>query len=170
MQQDLLLKCKPLVDYWKASVVHDNAAYNLSVNLDTFLLAVDNAIMDNRSLPLVHPGFAFQEEVLLYNHCLNQLQHDIWQSSLCQKICSLVVRLKVLSLTKTVSVPRCACPVGTTGTKSAYGLYTKYWSSSSTETITTVWGGGGALLKMLGGCPTVLIPYLQLNKLVFNLF
>ena len=64
MQQDLLLKCKPLVDYWKASVVHDNAAYNLSVNLDTFLLAVDNAIMDHR---MMHHEVSYQGAGHLYH-------------------------------------------------------------------------------------------------------
>jgi hypothetical protein len=47
VQQDLLLKCKLLVDWLKASVVHDNTAYALSVQVDTDLLAVDNALMDH---------------------------------------------------------------------------------------------------------------------------
>ena len=46
-QQDLLLQCKPLVDWLKASVVHDGTSYVLSVNPDTALLAVDNALMDH---------------------------------------------------------------------------------------------------------------------------
>jgi hypothetical protein len=48
VQQDLLLECKPLVDWLKASVVYENATYVLSVIPDTVLLAVDNALMDHR--------------------------------------------------------------------------------------------------------------------------
>ena len=49
-QQDLLLQCKPLVDWLKAAVVHDGTSYVLSVNLDTALIAVDNALMDHRMM------------------------------------------------------------------------------------------------------------------------
>ena len=48
VQQDLLLEFKPLVDWLEVSVVHDNAAYVLSVNPDTLLLAVDNVLIDHR--------------------------------------------------------------------------------------------------------------------------
>ena len=40
VQQDLLLECKPLVDWLKASVVYENATYVLSVIPDTVLPAV----------------------------------------------------------------------------------------------------------------------------------
>ena len=49
-QQNLLLQCKPLVDWLKAAVVHDGTSYVLSVNPDTALLAVDNALMDHRMM------------------------------------------------------------------------------------------------------------------------
>ena len=55
VQQDLLLECKHLVDWLKASVVNENATYVLSVILDTVLLAVDNALMDHRMV--LHPVF-----------------------------------------------------------------------------------------------------------------
>ena len=48
VQQDLLLQCKLLVDWLKASVVHDGTSYAIGVNPDTALLAVDNALMDHR--------------------------------------------------------------------------------------------------------------------------
>ena len=50
VQQDLLLKCKPLVDWLKAAVVHEGTSYVLSVNPDTALLAVDNTLMDHRMM------------------------------------------------------------------------------------------------------------------------
>ena len=50
VQQDLLLECKPLVDWLKASVVYENTSYILSVIPDTVLLAVDNALMDHRMM------------------------------------------------------------------------------------------------------------------------
>ena len=50
VQQDLLLQCKPLVDWLKASVVHDGTSYALGVNPDSALLAVDNALMDHRMM------------------------------------------------------------------------------------------------------------------------
>ena len=50
VQQDLLLECKPLVDWLKTSVVYENATYVLSVIPDTVLLAVDNALMDHRMM------------------------------------------------------------------------------------------------------------------------
>ena len=50
VQQDLLLECKPLVDWLKASVVYENATYVLSIIPDTVLLAVDNALMDHRMM------------------------------------------------------------------------------------------------------------------------
>ena len=50
MQQDLLLQCNPLMDWLKASVVHDGTSYTLGVNPDTALLAVDNALMDHRMI------------------------------------------------------------------------------------------------------------------------
>ena len=48
VQQDLLLQCKPLVDWLKAAVVHDGTSIVLRVNPDTALLAVDNTLMDHR--------------------------------------------------------------------------------------------------------------------------
>jgi hypothetical protein len=48
VKQDLLLEFKPLVDWLRVSVGHDNAAYVLSLNPDTLLLAVDNVLMDHR--------------------------------------------------------------------------------------------------------------------------
>jgi hypothetical protein len=50
VQQDLLLECKPLVDWLKASVVYKHTTYVLSVIPDTVLLAVDNALMDHRMM------------------------------------------------------------------------------------------------------------------------
>ena len=50
VQQDLLLQCKPLVDWLKASVVHDGTSYAIGVNPDTSLLAVDNALTDHRMM------------------------------------------------------------------------------------------------------------------------
>ena len=50
VQQDLLLQCKPLVNWQKAAVVHDGTSYVLSVNPDTALLAVDKGIMDHRMM------------------------------------------------------------------------------------------------------------------------
>jgi hypothetical protein len=50
VQQDLLLQCKPLVDWLKAAVVHDGTSYVLGVNPDTALLAVDNTLMDHRMM------------------------------------------------------------------------------------------------------------------------
>ena len=48
--QDLLLKCKPLVDWLKAAVVHDGTSYTLSVNPDTALPAEDNTLMSHRMM------------------------------------------------------------------------------------------------------------------------
>ena len=48
--QDLLLKCKPLVDWLKATVVHDGTSFTLSVNPDTALLAEDNTLMSHRMM------------------------------------------------------------------------------------------------------------------------
>ena len=50
VQQDLLLECKPLVDWLKASVVYESATYVLSVIPDTVLLAVDKVLMDHRMI------------------------------------------------------------------------------------------------------------------------
>ena len=50
MQQNLLLECKPLVDWLKVAVVYENTSYILSVIPDTVLLAVDNALMDHRMM------------------------------------------------------------------------------------------------------------------------
>ena len=50
VQQDLLLKCKPLVDRLKAAVVHEGTSYVLSVNPDTALLAGDNTLMDHKMM------------------------------------------------------------------------------------------------------------------------
>ena len=49
-QQNLHLQCTPLVDWLKASVVHDGTSYVLSVNPDTVLIAVDNALRDHRMM------------------------------------------------------------------------------------------------------------------------
>ena len=50
VQQDLLLECKPLVDWLKAAMVCENTSYILSVTPDTVLLAVDNTLMDHRMM------------------------------------------------------------------------------------------------------------------------
>ena len=47
IQQDLLLECKPLVDWMKVAVVHDNRTYILGVNPDPVLVAVDNELMEH---------------------------------------------------------------------------------------------------------------------------
>jgi hypothetical protein len=50
VQEDLLLGCKPMVDWLKAAVVYENTSYILSVIPDTVLLAVDNALTDHRMI------------------------------------------------------------------------------------------------------------------------
>ena len=50
VQQSLLLECKPLVDWLKISVVQDNIAFVPSMINDTVLLAVDNVLMDHRTM------------------------------------------------------------------------------------------------------------------------
>ena len=50
VQQDLLLQCKPLVDWLKTSVVHDGTSYAIGVNPDSALLAVDNALIVHRMM------------------------------------------------------------------------------------------------------------------------
>jgi hypothetical protein len=46
IQQDLLLECKPLVDWIKVAVVQDNRTYILVVNPDAVLFAVDYELME----------------------------------------------------------------------------------------------------------------------------
>ena len=48
VQQDLLLECKPLVDWLKVAIVQENGTYILDVNPDPVLQAVDKALMDHR--------------------------------------------------------------------------------------------------------------------------
>ena len=48
VQQDLLLECKPLVDWLKVAVVQENGTYILGTNPDPVLLAVDKVLMDHR--------------------------------------------------------------------------------------------------------------------------
>ena len=50
VQQDLLLECKPLVDWLKIAVVQENETYILGANPDPFLLAVDKVLMDHRMI------------------------------------------------------------------------------------------------------------------------
>ena len=50
VQLDLLLECKPLVDWLKASVVYEHTTNVLSVIPDTVLLDVDNTLMDHRMM------------------------------------------------------------------------------------------------------------------------
>jgi hypothetical protein len=50
VQQDLLIDCKPLVDWLIASVVYGNTTYILNIIPDTVLLPVDNALMDHRMM------------------------------------------------------------------------------------------------------------------------
>ena len=48
VQQDLLLECKPLVDWLKVAVVQENGTCILGTNPDPALLAVDKVLMDHR--------------------------------------------------------------------------------------------------------------------------
>jgi hypothetical protein len=50
VQQDLLLECKPLVDWLKASVVYEHTINVLIVIPDTVLLDADNTLMDHRMM------------------------------------------------------------------------------------------------------------------------
>ena len=50
VQQDLLLECKPLVDWLKVAVVQENGTYILGTNPDPVLLAVDKVHMDHRMI------------------------------------------------------------------------------------------------------------------------
>jgi hypothetical protein len=48
VQQDLLLECKPLVDWLKVALVQQNGTYILGTNPEPVLLAVDKVLMDHR--------------------------------------------------------------------------------------------------------------------------
>ena len=50
VQQDLLLECKPLVDWLKVAVVQENGTYILGANPDPVLLAVDKVLMYHRMM------------------------------------------------------------------------------------------------------------------------
>ena len=48
VQHDLLLECKPLVDWLKVSIVQDNGTYILGFNPDPVQIAMENALMEHR--------------------------------------------------------------------------------------------------------------------------
>ena len=48
MLHDLLLECKPLVDWLKVSIVQDNGTYILGFNPDPVQIAMENALMEHR--------------------------------------------------------------------------------------------------------------------------